>query len=256
MIIAGKQSDLDVAAAFAETEEGVRTGDRTAESIDRDVGAAIGEGENPVDHRVVLARVDHGCGPDFLCEFQNLRIDVHRNDPGAQRNGDHDGRQSDTPAAVDSNPHSGCHVALGDNRSIRGREAAPQTGRGHEAHIVRKAYKVDVGVMDRNVFGKGPPMGKTGLGLMVADLVIAGAALRAGAAGTHKWNGHAIALFPLGDPGSDLLDGAGQLVTRHMRKVTDIGIVPQPTVPITAADPARLDLDDHALGIDSRVVQL
>ena len=90
-------------------------------------------------------------------------------------------------------------------------------------------------------------MGKAGLGLMVTDLVIAGAALQAGAAGTHKWDGHAIAPFPLGDPVSDLLDSPGQLVARHVWKFTDVRIVPHPAMPITATKPGGFNLYNNAI---------
>ena len=124
------------------------------------------------------------------------------------------------------------------------------------AHFLRDTNQVDVGVMDRDVLGEGPPVGKPRLGLMVADLVISGVALRAGAAGTHEWDGHAIALFPSGDAFPRLLNDSCQLVPRHMREDTDVRIVTQPAMPIAATDPARLDADDYAIRIVGWIVHV
>ena len=52
-------------------------------------------------------------------------------------------------------------------------------------------------MLDRNKLGKGTPMGKTRLGLMVANLLIPGLALGTNTAGTDKRHRDAIAGLPI-----------------------------------------------------------
>ena len=84
VLIPGKQSDLDVTSPFAETKDGVRTCDRTAESINRKVGTATSESVNLVDHSVIFTPIDHSCRTNLLSEIQDFRLDVHRYHLSAQ----------------------------------------------------------------------------------------------------------------------------------------------------------------------------
>ena len=54
------------------------------------------------------------------------------------------------------------------------------------------------------------------------------------------------------DAAADRGDRAGELVAGHMRQA-DVGIVPHPAVPVAAAEPGRLDLDDDAFGRGRRI---
>jgi hypothetical protein len=91
-------------------------------------------------------------------------------------------------------------------------------------------------------------MGKAGLKLVIADLVIAGVALGARAAATHKGNGYAIALFPQGNVLSDSLNNSCQLVPGNMGK-PDIRIMAHPAMPIAAAHSRCHYLDDNTMGL-------
>ena len=97
----------------------------------------------------------------------------------SQRIGDHDGGQAHAAAAVDRDPLPGGHPALIDDGAERGDKAAAEAGGGGEIDCLRQAHQIDIGVVDGNIFGEGAPMGEAGLKLVIADLVIAGVALRA-----------------------------------------------------------------------------
>ena len=51
---------------------------------------------------------------------------------------------------------------------------------------------------------------------------------------------------------SDRRNYSGKFMTRNVRKL-DVGVVPHPAVPVAAADAARLNVDDDAVGGWSRV---
>jgi hypothetical protein len=76
---------------------------------------------------------------------------------------------------------------------------------------------------------------EAGLGLPVADLVVAGQAARAAAAGADERHGHPVTDPPTADLGADARDRPRQLVPRHVRE-HDVGVVPLPAVPVAAAD--------------------
>jgi hypothetical protein len=85
---------------------------------------------------------------------------------------------------------------------------------------------------------------EAGLHLVVADLVVAGEALRARAARADERHGDALAHRPSGHVGADLVDGARELVARHMRQL-DVAVVAHPAVPVAAAQAGRLHADDR-----------
>ena len=89
-------------------------------------------------------------------------------------------------------------------------------------------------------------MCETRLELVVAHLLVAGEALRAGTAAAHEGQRHALADFPAAHFLADLHDYPGQLVPGHVRQ-SDIRIVPHPAVPVAAADAVGFHLDDHAM---------
>ena len=112
--------------------------------------------------------------------------------------------------------------------------------------------EIGVGKVDRDIFGERAPSGEARLELVLADLVIAGMAFAAMAAAGDERHGHPVAGAPPRHLPADGLDRAGQFVARHMRQ-RDIGIMAHPAMPVAAAKPGRLHLDDHALRSRRRV---
>jgi hypothetical protein len=224
--------------------------------LDGHVGAAIGELVDSADDVVGVLSVDHLGGSQFRCQLQDLGVDVHRDHFGPNRRGNYHGRQTDSAAAVDRHPLTGRHPALCHDGPERGGESAPEAGRSYEVHVVRQTHEIDFGVVDRHQLGKRPPVSESGLGLVVANLVIPARALRARTAAADEWHGHPIAPLPCGHLAAGFLNGAGQLVPRYVRQPADVGVMPQPTMPIAAADSTRLDLDDDAARIGSGIIHL
>ena len=115
-------------------------------------------------------------------------------------------------------------------------------------------HQVQIRMMDGHIFGKRPPMGKAGLELAVADLLMAGVALQAGAAAAGERHGHPVAGIPLADIPSSRRNRARQFVARHMRQ-GDIRIMLHPAMPVAAANAGCLNLDHHAVGRRRRIRQ-
>ena len=74
------------------------------------------------------------------------------------------------------------------------------------------------------------------------------------AAADDERHGDAIAGAPRRDLLADRRHDAGQFVARHMRQA-DAGVVAHPAMPVAAAEPGGLDLDDDAFGGGRRVGQ-
>lgn len=87
-------------------------------------------------------------------------------------------------------------------------------------------------------------MSETWLILRTADLLIPAMTLGTIAAPADKWNCHPIANLPVANSGSRRNDNPRQLMPRHVRHL-DVWVVPNPTVPITATDSGRPDLQYH-----------
>lgn len=84
-----------------------------------------------------------------------------------------------------------------DHRLVSRGEAAAETGRGLEGHVVRHTHEVDLRMIDRHKLRERPPMGEPRLGLSVAYLLFAptaGVALAARAGERHRDPGHCSAM--------------------------------------------------------------
>lgn len=99
-------------------------------------------------------------------------------------------------------------------------------------------------------------MGESRLGLVVADLVVAGFALWTCTTTADEGHGHSVASSPPGDLAADLIDSAGQFVTGNMWQTADVGIVTLPTMPVAPTDAACFDLDDDAVLLGDGAVHL
>ena len=83
-----------------------------------------------------------------------------------------------------------------DDGAEGGGVAAAQRGGGGQVELLRDGDEVDVGRVEGDELGERAPVREAGLGLARADLVLAGRALRAPAAGVHERHGHPVADRP------------------------------------------------------------
>jgi hypothetical protein len=90
-------------------------------------------------------------------------------------------------------------------------------------------------------------MGEAGLLLPVADLVLPAPTTGALPAGADERRGHPFAGVPQPHLGTDLDDLPGELMARDVRQ-RDVRVVPDPAVPIAAAQAGRGDPDDSTVG--------
>ena len=244
-LVGKHQADLDVSPSFSEAEDGVEAGLGMAEGIDREVGAATGGGEDGIRDAVGLAGINRCRRSESGGKLQLLAGDVDSDDASAKGAGNHYGGQANASATVYGHPLSRRQPALVDDGPVRGGETAAQAGGGDRIDSLWQANQVRLGVVDGDVLGERPPVREAGLKLMVAYLVVSRDTLGADAAAADKGERHSVAALPLGYVRSDVLNHSGQLVARDMRQ-RNIGIVPHPAVPVTAADPGSLSSDDDA----------
>ena len=98
-------------------------------------------------------------------------------------------------------------------------------------------------------------MGKSGLELVIADLVVSGQARAAPAASADKREGHPV---PSPEVGHFLANGgnhARQFVARNMGQV-DVRVVAHPPVPVAAAQARGPYFDDHPGLFRNRIRQV
>ena len=242
-----KQTDLDVPAAGPQRAHAVHAGRRAAERVEREGGPAAGELQDGLDD-VLRPSVDDRRGAEGGGELERARGDVDRDHLRARGHGDLHGRQPDPAAAVHDHPLARCHPALLHHGAEGGGVAASERCRCHEGHLVRQGDQVDVGRLQRDELGERAPVREARLGLPGAHLVVATQAGRAAAAGADERHGHPVADPPAPHLSPDCVDGAGQLVARHVRQ-THVGVMSLPAVPVAAADAGGTDpYDDPRRG--------
>src|SRR5690606_32646218 len=161
--------------------------------------------------------------------------------------GDHNRREAHAAAAVDHGPFSRTQAALIDDSPERGDKATAECRRFHVANFVRQPHEVGRCVGNGDVLGKAAPAGEAGLVIVVADLLVAGGALGAGAAAQGKGYRNPLADLPAAHLRPDGDDAPRELMARYVRRV-DIGVVAHPAVPVAAAKASRADLNDDAVG--------
>src|SRR5690606_9894864 len=191
--------------------------------------------------------IDRGHCAQLAGEFKLFLGEVDRHDIRAHGTRDHDGRKPDTAAAVNCYPFSRPDPTLVDNSAEGGDEAAAKARCRGEVHVLGEGDQVRIGMVDGDIFGVGTPGGKARLELMFAYLMIAGGAYCAAAASDHEGNRNAISRPPAADPAPGSHDHPGELVPRNVGQPY-VRVMPHPAVPVAAAKPGRLDLDDNALG--------
>ena len=77
-------------------------------------------------------------------------------------------------------------------------------------------YQVYVCIVECDILGKGTPVGKAGLELMIAYLMVPGVARPTMTTASNKWNRHAVSFFPLLYSLSYRSYDTGQFMTWHM----------------------------------------
>ena len=173
IILARQQSDLHVAASLAQAENGIAAGCHAAERIYRHIRAPSRHIADRAGDICVLLRVDrHGCAESLGESSSTLAVDIDADHLSPQGTGNHDRRQADAAAAVDSYPLAGRDPALRHDGTIgRGKPASETRGRD-EIQLLRQADKVHIGVSNRDVLRERAPAGEARLELMVTNLVI------------------------------------------------------------------------------------
>jgi hypothetical protein len=100
--------------------------------------------------------------------------------------------------------------------------------------------------MNRNIFSKRSTVREARLKLMIAYLLIAGGALWTRATATDERNRNAISDVPFDHVFADGCDDARQFVTGNVRWL-NIRVVPNPAMPVAAADACGHDFDNDAM---------
>ena len=85
-------------------------------------------------------------------------------------------------------------------------------------------------------------MGKPGLELVIADLMMTGLALGAAAASADKRQGDAVTGFPETDMGADFLDRSAEFVAGNLGQL-HVRIMTLPGMPVAATDAGGTDAD-------------
>lgn len=99
--------------------------------------------------------------------------------------------------------------------------------------------------MHRDILGEGTPVGKAGLCLVTANLLVAGMALRAGAATGDKGHGDPVTHPEAANVAANGFDDAGKFVPRYVGQ-GNIRVMAHPAMPVAAANAGCHHLDDHA----------
>ena len=190
-----------------------------------------------VPHRLrhlAVPSVDRDLCAQFAGQRKLVLRDIDGHHPRTHGPRDHDRRQADAAAPMHGDPFAAPQTPL-INNSPKGRgKPTAKAGGGVKAHAVRQGNQIQIGLRQGDIFRKTAPMGKAGLELRIADLLVSGMAFGATAAGTDKRNGDPVPQFPATDPSPECGNRARQFVARHMRQF-DVRVMPHPAVPIAPA---------------------
>jgi hypothetical protein len=163
-----------------------------------------------------LTRIKGMFGAERAGQREGLGLDIDPNHPSPEGIRDHDGREADSAAPMDNNPVPGIRTALVDNGPEGSNEATPETSGRDGVELIGQADKIDIGVGKRDPLGKGTPTGETRLVVVIADMLIAGEALRAVTTTDCKGNRYPFATAPTVDLRTNLFDHTDQLVAWYM----------------------------------------
>jgi hypothetical protein len=180
---------------------------------------------------------------------------IDGDDPSIVCSGNHDRCKADTAAPVDGDPVSGSNPTLHDDASIRGGEPATQQSSRRTVDLLGDPYEVSVGISQTHVFGEASPGAESRLELIRTHLFVSVPARFASSAPGSKRNRYAIAHRPLVDMASNFDHRSNQLVAGDVGEF-DIRVVAHPSVPVAAAQPGRLNPDNHPIEFRNRLGQV
>jgi hypothetical protein len=144
-LISEEQSDLHVAAAPAEREDRISTGDRAAERVNGDVNPALREIANGLRDVVDSGRIKRVRGPGLPGEGEFLVRNIDADDVRPERARNHHRRKADTATSVHRDPLAGSQPRLLRDAAKRRRKAAAERSGIDEFHLVGKAHQVEIG---------------------------------------------------------------------------------------------------------------
>src|SRR3954447_9913439 len=98
--------DLNMAALLAEAADGIAERCHTAESVERQTGAALCHLANGVGNIRRVAAVQNGNCPKSLCQLKWLWAYINRNHVGTECSGNRNCRKARAPTTVDRHPFS------------------------------------------------------------------------------------------------------------------------------------------------------
>ncbi len=193
------QPDLDVRAALAQRGHRRRAGGRQADAVQRQVRAAAGQVDDRGRGVGHLGAVHGGHRAELGGEGECRRRDVDGDDQCAGGHRQPHRRRPGAAAAVHGDPAAGQSDAVPQHRPVGRREAAAERRCCRRRQPLGHPDQVDLGVVERHQLREGTPMGRAGLELRVADLLVPDGALRAAPAGAHERRGHPVAHLPAAD---------------------------------------------------------
>lgn len=243
---------LDVGAAHADDVKARLDGGLGAAGVDDDVGAAgqaggVAQGRGVLLGGEALGEVGVG-GGEAGGEVELGLDDVDADDlGGAVGAGDGGAEEADGAGAHDDDAVAGLDVGLlgdvdGDGEGLDHGALLERDVVGElVAEVGRGAPQAGKGAVDR---------GRGGEAHLRAEVVVAGAAVVAAAAGVSGLEGDAVTGLKVVDVGADLDDGAGGLVAEDHGLAQDKGAdgAVEPVVDVGAADAGVVHGDEDIVG--------
>ena len=219
------------------------------------LGPAVGDVANRLDHVVDLRCIDHGPGAHRAGLVETLLGDVDAHHACADSIRDHDGGEPQPAAAVNRHPFPRGHPPLADHGAVGRGETAPKDGGRREIHPLGNPHQIDIGMAHSHAFGKRAPVGQAQLKGVVADLVMSLPALGATAARAGNGHGDPVAGEPFRNMGAHRFDHPGHFMAGNVRR-TDSGLAAHPALPVAEADARGFDTNDGGVGGWSRVREI
>jgi hypothetical protein len=189
------QANLNVFSLFSQVCNGIETGLLAAQGIQGNMDPTPAKFFNLPWDVIAPDSIEGVDGPKFFGKVQVIRIDVYGNHGCSKGAGDHHSRKTNSSTPVDGHILPFGYPALIDYGPEGGNKTAPKHGCRTEVDFLGEFHQVGVCVIYGHVLGKGAPMGKPGLGLVVTHLLVPRGALGAAAAAAYKGNSNPVPGF-------------------------------------------------------------
>ncbi len=242
-----QEPNLDMPTQFSQALDRIYTGGGVTQGIQRYVSSTAGCFHHRFNDIAHSARIDRRYRAQRTGKCQFVIGDVDSNHIGADGTGNHHRRQADTAAAMYGQPLTGRYLALIHHGAEGGRKPAPQAGGGGKVEVPGKRDQVNVGLVNRDIFGEGSPVGEARLCLVATHLVVAGLALGTEAAAADKGSRDPVADFKATHVGTNCLDGTRKLMARDVGQL-NTRIMTHPAMPVAAAYAGCHHLYHHPVG--------